>query len=105
MKSTTSSNPARWSASASEPNRFGTEAVMIFAFFDGYVTRITKNAIGFSVKNSHKKPDIWISRKHLRHITYNVGGDKRNAVKNKQIEAVEIPRWLAKDLGLKIDNE
>ena len=77
---------------------------MIFAFFDGYITRETRNAIGFAKERSSAKPDIWIPRKHLGYVTYEVGGDKRKFNKNKRVEAVEIPRWLATDLRLKVDD-
>ena len=77
---------------------------MPFAFFDGFIVMKTRHAIGFA-KEEDARPSIWISREHLGEVTYKKDGDKKELNKGERVEAVEIPRWLATDLKLKIDNE
>lgn len=81
-----------------------TDAEKIFVDYDGYIIIKGKKTIGLSTKKFGRYDDveIWLPLSLVGHVTYanRETGDQTLIFVNQQIEAIEIPLWLAKDRGL-----
>lgn len=73
---------------------------LVFADIEGVLEAETENAIGIKCGADEM---VWIPKSQLGHITYE-DGDSFDVRINENVEAVEIPVWLAREKGLDFDN-
>jgi len=88
-------------------DRYDDDQELVFALYDGYIIQITEKAVGIGPKpyrpgKPSPKMEMWLPKSQIHNISYG-DGDSKEYKKGKRIEAVCIPRWLAKKKGLEED--
>lgn len=67
--------------------------------FEGVIERVTDRALQVRGAEGGMEP-FWLPQSQVEWITYARGGDSRELRAGEQIEAIEMPWWLAKEKGL-----
>lgn len=68
----------------------------IWANFNGFITYIGEKSIGLSKIPHASRADVVLPLSQVGRIYYADDGEKRDLIKNKRIESVVLPRWLAR---------
>ena len=92
-----------------DPDDYDHNQEFVYALYDGFILKVTEKALGLGTKTfrpgkARPKVEIWLPKSQLRTVTYGDGGDMTKYKEGKRVEAVQIPRWLAKEKGLEIDD-
>ena len=67
--------------------------------FEGVVKRVTERGVLLEGADGGMD-EFWLPQSQLHRITYAKVGDSRELREGHEIEAIEIPWWLAREKGL-----
>lgn len=71
----------------------------VFADYRGYIVASSDKGIGIA-RGPGLQAEMWLPKSQLGRITYCDGGDARDFKQAMQFEAIEMPRWLAREKQL-----
>ena len=75
---------------------------LVFASCEAYIVTETERAVGIG-EAPVGDVDFWVPKSQIGHFTY-ATGDSVDVRIGQPIEAVEMPRWLAAEHGLDVED-